>query len=72
MHDSYDQAGIASVIFWLLFQLITKYMIMNIFIAVIFDNFMEVKAEDENDIFEIKKKDIFAFVDTWAKLCPYG
>ena len=41
---------------------------MNVFIAVIYENFSDIQAsEDENDILSLKKKDIKAFQNTWAK-----
>lgn len=46
---------------------------MNVFIAVIYENFNDVQAsEDENDILSLKKKDIKAFQNTWAKYNPMG
>jgi hypothetical protein len=46
---------------------------MNVFIAVIYENFNDIQAsEDENDILSLKKKDIKAFQNTWAKYNPMG
>jgi hypothetical protein len=46
---------------------------MNVFIAVIGESFDDNKAtEDENDILALKKKDIKAFQNTWAKFNPMG
>jgi co-chaperonin GroES (HSP10) len=40
---------------------------LNVFIAVIYENFNDVKAsEDENEVLSLKRKDIKAFVKTWA------
>ena len=51
-----------AIIFWLSFQLFTFFIFMNVFIAVIYENFNDVQAsEDENDILSLKKKDIKAF-----------
>jgi len=62
MHECYDHAGPLAVIFWLIFQLFTFFILMNVFIAVIYENFNDVQAsEDENDILSLKKKDIKAF-----------
>jgi len=62
MHECYDHAGPLAVIFWLIFQLFTFFIFMNVFIAVIYENFNDVQAsEDENDILSLKKKDIKAF-----------
>jgi len=46
---------------------------MNVFIAVIGESFNDNQAtEDENDILALKKKDIKAFQNTWAKYNPMG
>ena len=46
---------------------------MNVFIAVIYENFNDIQAsEDENDILSLKKKDIKAFQHVWAKYNPMG
>lgn len=62
-----------AVIFWLLYQLVTFFIFMNVFIAVIGESFNDSQAtEDENDILALKKKDIKAFQNTWAKYNPMG
>lgn len=67
MHDCYDAVGLISVVYWIAFTLLTHYIFINIFVAVIFESFNDVKAsEDENDVLSIKRKDIKAFVRTWA------
>lgn len=46
---------------------------MNVFIAVIYENFNDIQAsEDENDILSLKKKDIKSFQNTWAAFNPHG
>ena len=46
---------------------------MNVFIAVIYENFNDIQAsEDENDILSLKKKDIKSFQHIWAKYNPMG
>lgn len=53
--------------------MITHYILINVFIAVIYDSFNDVKAsEDENEVLSLKRKDIKAFVRTWAVFCPNG
>ena len=74
MHECYEynKSGLA-IVFWLIFQLFTFFIFMNVFIAVIYENFNDVQAsEDENDILSLKKKDIKAFQNTWAKYNPMG
>ena len=62
MHDCWTGAGIIAVIYWTVFQLISFFIFMNVFIAVIGESFNDnQQAEDENDILALKKKDIKAF-----------
>lgn len=75
MHDYANADGVGSIayVFWLLFQLISFFIFMNVFIAVIGESFNDNQAtEDENDILALKKKDIKAFQNTWAKYNPMG
>lgn len=73
MHECTISEGFISVCFWLLFQLIAFFIFMNVFIAVIGESFNDNQAtEDENDILALKKKDIKAFQNTWAKYNPMG
>ena len=62
MHDCESQAGFIAYVYWLVFEIITFFIFMNVFIAVIYENFNDIQAsEDENDILSLKKKDIKAF-----------
>ena len=73
MHECTASEGLISVFYWLLFQLISFFIFMNVFIAVIGESFNDNQAtEDENDILALKKKDIKAFQNTWAKYNPMG
>ncbi len=61
------------MIYWVAFELITHYIFLNVFIAVIYENFNDVKAsENESEVLSLKRKDIKAFVKTWAIFCPNG
>ena len=41
----------------------TKFIFLNVFIAVIYDNFNDVKAsENESDILSLKRKDLKNFI----------
>jgi len=42
MHDCQKDNGIVAVIYWLSFQLITFFIFMNVFIAVIYENFNDI------------------------------
>jgi hypothetical protein len=73
MHDCYEQQGAIGVIYFLVFELTAHYILINVFVAVIYDSFNDVKAsEDENEVLSLKRKDIKAFVKTWAIFCPNG
>lgn len=49
MHDCFDSEGLGAVIYWIVFEVVTHYIFLNVFIAVIYENFNDVKAsEDEN------------------------
>lgn len=73
MHDCFYGEGLIAVIFWTVFQLLAFFIFMNVFIAVIGESFDDnQQTEDENDILALKKKDIKAFRNTWAKYNPMG
>jgi len=73
MHACLEDQGPIAIVYWLLFQLIAFFIFMNVFIAVIGESFNDNQAtEDENDILALKKKDIKAFQNTWAKYNPMG
>ena len=62
MHDCFYSEGEIAIFYWTAFQLISFFIFMNVFIAVIGESFDENQAtEDENDILALKKKDIKAF-----------
>ena len=73
MHDCYYQVGPIGIIYWLLFELVVHFVFMDIFLAVIYENFIDVKAsENESDILSLRRKDIKAFINTWSVFCPNG
>lgn len=73
MHEMQEQVGLISIFYWLLFVLICFFVLINVFIAVIGKSFAENQENtDINDVLSIKKKDLKAFVDTWAKFNPGG
>ncbi len=48
--------------------MVTFFIFMNVFIAVIYEEFINVKETDENsNLLSLKKSDIEAFVTTWAR-----
>ena len=73
MHDCYYSVGVVSILFWLAFELITKYTFLNVFIAVVYENFMSVKASElESDLLSLRRRDIKNFIKTWSMFCPNG
>lgn len=73
MHDCVRQKGVIAAVFWITQQIATFYIALNIFVAVIYESFNDVQAsEDENEVLSLKRKDIKAFVNTWADFCPNG
>jgi hypothetical protein len=53
--------------------LIAHFIFLNVFIAVIYENFNDIKSsEDANEVLSLKRKDIKAFVNTWAFFNPNG
>ena len=73
MHDCYNERGAVSILYWLLFYIVSKYMFFNIFVAVIFEKFAEFDASEKNDFnLPVKKDDIKNFIDTWVQFCPNG
>eukprot|EP00351_Strombidinopsis_sp_SopsisLIS2011_P005273 CAMPEP_0116878300 /NCGR_PEP_ID=MMETSP0463-20121206/10031_1 /TAXON_ID=181622 /ORGANISM="Strombidinopsis sp, Strain SopsisLIS2011" /LENGTH=176 /DNA_ID=CAMNT_0004526345 /DNA_START=2352 /DNA_END=2882 /DNA_ORIENTATION=- len=73
MHDCLIKVGFISEIFWFGFIFISFFIFLNVFIAVIYEEFETVKQnENRNDVLSLKKKDIKQFVNTWAKFNPHG
>ncbi len=73
MHDCIREKGLIAALFWIAFELISFYIFLNVFVAVIYESFNDVKAsEDENEVLSLKRKDIKGFVKTWADFCPNG
>ena len=62
MHETVDSEGFMAVVFWMIFQLFTFFVFMNVFIAVIYESFTDIRdSDDDNDILSLKKRDIKAF-----------
>ena len=62
-----------SPIYWLSFMLISFFIFLNVFVAVIYEEFQNVSQNDDtSDILHLKKRDISSFLDTWADINPDG
>lgn len=73
MLDTNEFAGLIGILYWVAFVLTAQYIIINVFVAVIYENFNDIKSsEDSNEVLSLKRKDIKAFVNTWALFNPNG
>ena len=73
MHECFESTGIVAVFFWVVFQMVTFFVFMNIFIAVIYDSFISIQDEKGEDVSEqITRKDLKNFQNTWAYFNPQG
>ena len=63
MHECLNQEGSIASYYWITYMLITFFIFINIFIAVIYENFKDVhqSSDDESDITSLKKLDIKNF-----------
>ena len=46
MHECFNEVGFVAIVFWISYMLVTFFMFMNIFIAVIYDSFFSIQAEN--------------------------
>jgi Ion transport protein len=67
MSDCYASQGIIAIIFWVVYIILTHFVFINIFVAVIYEAFNDIKSsEDANEVLSLKRKDIKAFISAWA------
>jgi voltage-dependent calcium channel L type alpha-1D len=75
MHDSYCQEKCGdrpfAIIYWISFTFLATFMCLNIFIAVILDNFSTISEEDEGFI-ELNSKDMKKYEKAWSIFAPNG
>jgi hypothetical protein len=72
MHDCKD-AGILGYLFWVFFLLISSFIFVNVFIAVIYEEFKNVQhSNDTTETLSLKRRDISNFLNTWADYNPQG
>lgn len=60
-----------AIIYWVSFTFIATFMCLNIFIAVIIDNFSAISEEDEGFI-ELNSKDMKKYEKAWSTFAPNG
>ena len=73
MHDTVAETALLSYIFWIGFQLTTFFIFMNVFIAVIYEEYANVnQVENTLEVLSLKRRDITAFLDTWSHFNKEG
>jgi len=73
MHDCQRDAGLIAIFFWIAFIIIASFIFVNVFIAVIYENFNDIKSsEDANEVLSLKRRDIKEFLKTWAEFDKEG
>ena len=60
-----------SVPFWVSFTIIASAVFLNIFVAVILNNFNQIVESEKQDIILVDS-DLRNYEETWAYFCPYG
>ena len=67
MHDTVAETAGLSYIFWMGFQLVTFFIFMNVFIAVIYEEYTKVNQDDTAvDVLSLKMREIRLFIDSWG------
>jgi hypothetical protein len=63
MHDCLSEAGILSPLFWILFVFMAFFIFLNVFVAVIYENFNDILSQDNvaEEKMKIKRKHIKEF-----------
>ena len=70
MHDCH-QTGIIGYLFWVFYMMISSFIFINVFIAVIYEEFKNVQHTNEtSDVLSLKRRDISNFLSTWAQFNP--
>ena len=67
MHDTVAETAVLSYIFWMGFQLVTFFIFMNVFVAVIYEEYSKVNQDDTAvDVLSLKMREMVLFIDTWG------
>lgn len=73
MIDCYNSYGAFAIFYWIFYVILTHFVFINIFVAVVYEAFNDIKSsEDANEVLSLKRKDIKAFINTWAYFNPDG
>eukprot|EP00350_Pseudokeronopsis_sp_OXSARD2_P006306 CAMPEP_0170551442 /NCGR_PEP_ID=MMETSP0211-20121228/9438_1 /TAXON_ID=311385 /ORGANISM="Pseudokeronopsis sp., Strain OXSARD2" /LENGTH=186 /DNA_ID=CAMNT_0010858605 /DNA_START=342 /DNA_END=902 /DNA_ORIENTATION=+ len=70
--DLYYQFGIIAVIYWICYNLLTYFIFLELFVAVIYENFCNVSSTDKNEEIDpqLTRNDIKNFVKVWGDFNP--
>jgi len=67
MIECYENVGFISLVYWVTFVILTQFVFINIFVAVIYEAYNDIKSsEDKNEVLSLKRKDIKNFINAWA------
>mmetsp|Transcript_48140 Transcript_48140/g.35330 ORF Transcript_48140/g.35330 Transcript_48140/m.35330 type:complete len:216 (+) Transcript_48140:245-892(+) len=67
MIESYYNVGAVALVYWVAFVIMTQFVFINIFVAVIYEAYNDIKSsEDKNEVLSLKRKDIKNFINAWA------
>jgi len=73
MHDCILAKGAIAYFFWVSFELAAFFIFVNVFIAVIYEEFKNVnQVESTLEVLSLKKRDIQSFLDTWGEFNEGG
>jgi len=60
-----------AVLFWVSFSVIGSFVLLNIFIAVILENFTDINQEKDSQL-DLSKGDLKKYREAWSAFAPYG
>ena len=73
MHDCAFDKGPIAYFYWIFFQLFAFFVFLNVFIAIIVEEFQNVnQVESTLEVIALKQRDINTFIATWGKFNPLG
>ena len=72
MYALQTEYGYVANVFLVLFILIAQFIFLNVFIAVIYENFSESKPDTNTNNITLRKSELKDFIKTWAHFVPDG
>lgn len=70
MHYLYTQGYHTSISFFLAFVIVTNFLLLNLFIAVILENFADITTSEREDELKLKQEHLVQFAKAWSLLDP--